>query len=139
MIHASALKIDVKPSSTHKGVHEQFYAVVAAIEAYEALRFGGNQFLANSLRSHHKKIIKSVIKDCLAAHGQKSGFLTTGLAYYAYEFWEVIIEHHLGNSPTHEQVIDFSKQKIQDLADALDSQFSKESMADSIGFLKSLL
>ncbi len=131
--------LDIKPNSPHKGVHEQFYAAVAAIEAYEALRFDSNQFLANSLRSHHKKIIKSVIKDYLAAHGQKSGFLATGLAYYAYEFWEVIIENYLGNSPNHEQVINFSNKKIQDLAETLDSQFSKEGMADSIGFLKNLL
>ena len=123
--------------STHQGVHEQLDVAIAAINAYEKLYFDPQRPLAGAIRSHHKKIIKSVIKEFLLKLDQKPGFIKVGLTFYAYEFWESIVERRFGRGASQDDVARFSQTVIEELASYLDAQFESEGRADTIGFLKS--
>ncbi|PKR50409.1 hypothetical protein COO20_21265 [Thalassospira marina] len=68
--------------------------------------------------------------------GQKCGWMTPGLVFYAYEFWEAIVHERFGSAPDMATIQAFSIQAIQHLAEALDRQFAAEGLADTIAFLK---
>ncbi|NOZ09885.1 MAG: hypothetical protein GXP09_02390 [Gammaproteobacteria bacterium] len=122
----------------HKGVHEQFDCVYAAALAYISLKYGGDS-LGTALRTHHKKIIKNGIKQSMRKIGFKPGFLSSGLGFYAYEFWEVIVNDRLGSNITAERLTEFTDNMLGQMGEYLDEQFRNEGRADSIGFLKTLL
>ncbi|GMR07108.1 MAG: hypothetical protein BMS9Abin26_0110 [Gammaproteobacteria bacterium] len=121
----------------HKGVHEQFDCVYAATLAYKSLKYDGDP-LSTALRTHHKKIIKNEIKQSTRKIGFKPGFLTSGLGFYAYGFWEVIVNDRLGSNITPERLTEFTDDMLVHMADHLEEQFHNEGRADSIGFLKTL-
>lgn len=123
--------------SDHKGVHEQFDCVYAAVLAYNSLH-AGYDYLGASLRTHHKKIIKNAIKESMAQIGFKPGFLRTGLGFYAYEFWEIIIRERLGAEPSPSALSELTEAFLPDLARYLDNQYLSEGLADSIGYLKQM-
>ncbi len=122
----------------HKGVHEQFDSVYAAMLAYFSLNFESS-LLSSALRTHHKKIIKQQIKQSMRNIGLKPGFLNTGLVFYAYEYWEVIVNERLGLNFTSEMLTEFTDNMLKKMAEYLEDQFQIECKADSIGFLKTLL
>ena len=124
--------------SDHKGVHEQFDCVYAAALAYSSLN-AGHDSLGTALRTHHKKIIKKAIKDSMAEIGFKPGFLRSGLGFYAYEFWEIIIRDRIGPTPSPSELAEFTKNLLLEMARYLDEQYQSEGLADSIGYLKSML
>jgi len=125
-------------SEKHKGLHEQFDVVYAAILAYMSLNLNEDS-LATSLRSHHKKIIKTEIKQSMKKIKFKSGFLSVGLSFYAYEFWEIIVSDTLGPNITSEKVSELSNKTLAQMAEYLEEQFRAKGIADSIGFLKIFL
>ena len=123
--------------TNHKGVHEQFDCVYSATIAYANLI--NNNDLRSTLRTHHKKVIKTEIKKAMKSINFKPGFLKSGLAYYAYEFWEIITKDRLGNQINKKTINDYANEFLGDLAKYLDSQYKTEGRADSIGYLKSIL
>ena len=131
-----ALDDGTKTQSNHKGVTEQFFVGFIAINVYFFLHFIDDESFKNSIRSHHKKIIKNVVKLACNEAGQKCGFMTPGLVFYAYEFWEAIVHERFGSAPNMATTQAFSMQAIHDLAEALDQQFEAEGLADTIAFLK---
>ncbi len=122
----------------HKGVHEQFDFVYAAALTYISLKYGEDS-LDTALRTHHKKIIKNEIKKSMRNIGFKPGFLSSGLGFYAYEFWEVIVNERLGSNISEEKLTEFTDDILQQMGEYLKEQFRNEGRADSIGFLKTLL
>ena len=122
----------------HRGIHEQFDFVYVAALAYISLKFGDGS-LSSALRTHHKKIIKNEIKQSMRKIAFKPGFLTSGLGFYAYEFWEVIVNDQLGSNITQERLTEFTNNMLGEMAKYLENQFQTEGIADSIGFLKTLL
>lgn len=124
--------------SEHKGVHEQFDCVYAAALAYNSLH-AGHDSLGTSLRTHHKKIIKNTIKESMAQIGFKPGFLRSGLGFYAYEFWEIIIRERIGVDPSPSELSEFTDAFLSEMAKYLDNQYQSEGLADSIGYLKQML
>lgn len=122
----------------HKGVHEQFDCVYAAALAYSSLH-SGHDFLGASLRTHHKKIIKNSIKESMAKIGFNPGFLRSGLGFYAYEFWELIIRERLGPEPSPGALSEFTQAFLAEMGRYLDEQYQSDHLADSIGYLKQIL
>jgi hypothetical protein len=131
-----ALDDGTRTQSNHKGVTEQFFVGFIAINVYFFLHFIDDESFKNAIRSHHKKIIKKVVKLAYNEAGQKCGFMTPGLVFYAYEFWEVIVHERFGSVQDIATVQALSMQAIQSLAESLDRQFEAEGLADTIAFLK---
>lgn len=122
----------------HKGVHKQFDCVYAAALAYMSLKYSRDS-LDTVLRTQHKKIIKNEIKQSMRNIGFKPDFLSSEPGYYAYEFWEVIVNERFGSNILEENLSQFTDGTLQQMGEYLDEQFRNEGRADSIGFLKTLL
>lgn len=88
------------------------------------------------IRTNQKKLIKKELKRVLKELGYRPWFLLPGLAYYAFEFWEVIVRDYLGDKPSGDDLGAFEKEVLLECGQYLDEQYSKESKADVIGYLK---
>lgn len=75
----------------------------------------------------------------MAQIGFKPGFLRSGLGFYAYEFWEIIIRERLGPEASPRALSEFTEEFFPELARYLDNQYESEGSADSIGYLKQIL
>lgn len=121
--------------SHHKGVHQQFDALLVATTLFQAVSANRSE-MEGTLRTNQAKILKKEIKRQLKKMGHNSWFVLPGVAYYAFEIWEVIAKEQLGGSPSQEELIELQDDTLRGCADYLDAQFEKEGRADVIGFLK---
>ena len=124
--------------STHRGVHEQFNILLSVIDAYKLIVFDLHDEFQSTIRSKQKKFIKNVLKGVLNKYTGKSGLLITGLAMYAYEFWEIAAGQKLGGNITIATLSEFENTMKPRCAAFLDDQFEACGRADVIGFLKEI-
>lgn len=121
--------------SRHEGVHQQFDALLVAVTMFQTLTVHRSEMEA-LLRSNQKKVIKKEIKRQLKQLGHNSWFTLPGVAYYAFELWEVIANERFGSSLCQDDLIEFQDNALVACATYLDDQYQKEGRADVISFLK---
>jgi hypothetical protein len=125
--------------STHKGVHEQFDLLAAAMQTQSLLQ---SEIFYSQIERASQKEIKSWIKEKSIQNmkelGHSPGFLQKRLLVYVYKLYEYFYGQYTSVLQFKEGTsLDEIQYSILILAAAfLDNQFSEKGLADICGFLK---